>query len=154
MTINKEYWDHHWPFSVYLDRVRKCEQNMQNECVCSIGTSKDRAEYFIGMFNDIGYNANLQSLHDADSDKTFYSVVVKCKYKYNYDHITHDLYALMDTRTGNIVQFNRSGHKELAVFNTPSEAKGECGLNSTDISALGKEYIRIITLKMDADITE
>lgn len=149
MAKHTKYWKFHWPFSICLGLVHKCEQDLQEECTCDIGADKKTAERFVEMFTKSGYEASLKTVTYSDSRKTLYSVAVKCKYKYRFDHLTGNMYALMDTRTGQVVRFDRGGRKELAIFSTPEEARGKYGMASDEVTKFGRRYIRVIALKMD-----
>ena len=144
-------------YNQYLDMVHNAELELRDEFEITVGDGKKdkkRTETFIKMFKESGYQVRMKTTNYVDCNRPLYSIVVKCKYEYEFDHLTGDMYALMDTRTGQVVNFDRGGRKELAVYITPEEAKGKFGLGSKEVAEFGKEHIRLITLKMDKNITE
>ena len=154
-----DYEYHYW-FGRFLDEVHQAELELKNECSCNVGFGEEDAdaaevaENFRKMFEKAGYRARVKSVKYSDSCKTNYYVVVKCEYQYHYDRLNQEMYALLDTRTGKIVQFDRGSHKEYAIFATPEDANGINGRLSDEVlEKFGTEYIRVITLKMDKDIT-
>ena len=136
-------YDYHYWFGRFLDDVHQAEFELRNECSCNVGSGDNGDDA-----------AEVKSVKYSDSYKTNYYVVVECKYQYHFDRLNQEMYALLDTRTGKIVQFNRGSHKEYAIFATPEDANGINGRLSDDVlSVFGREYIRVITLKMGKDIT-
>lgn len=153
-------YDYHYWFGRFLDDVNQAELELRNECSCNVGSgdngdnAAEVAENFRKMFEKSGYSARVKSVKYSDSCKTNYYVVVECKYQYHFDRLNQEMYALLDTRTGKIVQFDRGSHKEYAIFATPEDANGINGRLSDEVlEKFGREYIRVITLKMDKDIT-
>lgn len=147
-----DYECHYW-FNRFLHQVIVAEQNLKNKCRCTIGSGKNAKEWtekMSEMFVKDGYQVSTRVEDFPEGEGPLYSLIVKCRYETRHDRLNQEMYALLDTRTGKLVKFEHREHSEYAIFATPEAAKGAYGLLSDEVlNDLGKEYIKVITLKMD-----
>ena len=141
-----------------LGSLRYDEAHMRNETEFAIGSGKvDHAiaTEMVSRLKDAGYEAWLREDHYPASKDYLYVVVAKCKYPNHFDRLDKEMYALLDTRNGEIVSIPDHGRLAYAIFPTLEDALGKKGMKHDEIVRhRGVENIRLITMKMDQDITK
>lgn len=143
---------------IMLGGLRYDEAHMRNETELAIGSGKDDhaiATEMVSRLKDAGYEAWVRADHYPITKDYLYVVVAKCKYTNHFDRLEKEMYALLDTRNGEIVSIHDHGRLIYAIFPTLEDALGKNGMKHDEIVRhRGVENIRLITMKMDQDITK
>lgn len=141
-----------------LGSLRYDEAHMRNETEFAIGSGKDDhaiATEMVSRLKDAGYEAWVRADHYPINKDYLYVVVAKCKYPNHFERLDKEMYALLDTRNGEIVSILDHGRLTYFIFPTLEDALGKNGMKHDEIVRhRGVENIRLITMKMDQDITK
>lgn len=143
---------------IMLDGLRYGEAHMRNEIEIVYDTSNGGhtvAAEMVSRLKKAGYEAWVREDHFPNRTDCCYTVVAKCKYPRHFDRLDKEMYALLDTRNGEIVSIPDHGRLAYAIFPTLGDALGKKGMKHDEIVRhRGVENIRLITMKMDQDITK